>query len=242
MPKKKVDNLQGFRIELQQSERDLLTNYAMGKTITNGVAAVAPVLSAMAGPLVAWWVAQWTAGEFKEFLDERVENVRALYAEGAPEQYNMFTTELSKYSWAQLWGDENTEDWNTNTSNSITSLIGGSTADPKNARGYAFWLWYTGDWRDGTMNPASSGGVAFDPKFDELRTKTLAFLETFGGQTQRNTAQRHGMTPAQAWLEFYPMGEVQNDAIYRMKTAGLLQQSGMLWTFITSPFRTVPDP
>ena len=238
MPKKKVDNLQGFRIELQQSERDLLTNYAMGKTITNGVAAVAPVLGAMAGPLVAWWVAQWTAGEFKEFLDERVENVRALYAEGAPEQYNMFTTELSKYSWVQLWGDEHTEDWNVDSTNNLLSLT-----NENNETGLNFWTWYTGTWRAATMtDPGDLTPNTFDPKFDELRKKTMDFLKTFGGLTQRNTAQRQGMTPAQAWLEFYPMGQVQNDAIYSMKTAGFLQQSGMLWTFITSPFRTVPDP
>lgn len=210
----------------------------MGKTITNGVAAVAPVLSAMAGPLVAWWVAQWTAGEYKEFLDERVRNVRALYAEGAPEVYNMFTAELSKYSWTQLWGDEHTEGWNVDTTNNLLSLT-----HENNETGLNFWTWYTGTWRAETMtDPGDLTPNTFDPKYDELRKKTMDFLKTFGGQTQRNTAQRQGMTPAQAWLEFYPMGEVQNDAIYSMKAAGILQQSGMLWTFITSPFRTVPDP
>ena len=239
LPKKKVDNLQGFRIELQESERDLVKNWMLAKTATNTLAALAPIAAPIAGALAAWWVAQWTAGEFKEYLDERVRNVQALYAEGAPEQYNLFTAELTKYNWEQLAGPDQGAGGTNDTSNSLLWL----SHQPDDSPGHSFLNWYLGDWRASTRtSPGELEPSTFDPKFDQLRIETMNFITTMGGRSQRNAAIAQGWSPAEAWLEFYTVGRVTNDAIHSMKAAGFAQQAGMAWTFITAPFRDVPDP
>jgi len=83
MPKKPVDSLQGFRIELNEKERDALALVSTSMAIRNvgqGVGAVAkPVLDNLAviiAAIVAMEGADFLENKAKEWSDNRVRNQR----------------------------------------------------------------------------------------------------------------------------------------------------------------------
>lgn len=91
------------RVELQEKERQMLENFML---INGGVraigavgSAVGPALAAVAGPLAAWYVAQWTIDDYKEWLDTRVESTRNVYANPAINVYNDLVAVFQNVSW-----------------------------------------------------------------------------------------------------------------------------------------------
>jgi len=82
MPKAKADQVVVHRIELQETERDTVKLYLLGRTITNGVNSVGNALNGLGpimGAVVAWWIAQFTVEEFKAWIDENIGSIRSAH-------------------------------------------------------------------------------------------------------------------------------------------------------------------
>ena len=103
MPKAKPDQVVVHRVELQEKEREMLENYILINGGFRAIGAVGsvvgPALAAVATPLVAWYIAQWTIDDYKEWLDERVEGVRNVYANPAINVYNDLTAVFQAVTW-----------------------------------------------------------------------------------------------------------------------------------------------
>lgn len=110
MPKAKPDQVVVHRVELQEKEREMLENYIL---INGGIRAigavgsvVGPAMAAVAGPLVGWYIAQWTIDDYKEWLDTRVEGVRNLYANPAINVYQDLCGVFAQSSWATFENED----------------------------------------------------------------------------------------------------------------------------------------
>lgn len=104
MPKAKPDQVVVHRVELQEKEREMLENYILFNGGIRAIGAVGsvvgPAMAAVAGPLVGWYIAQWTIDDYKEWLDTRVEGVRNLYANPAINVYNDLCAVFQSASWS----------------------------------------------------------------------------------------------------------------------------------------------
>ena len=105
MPKKKVDSQQGLRIELQESERDMLRFYSTSAAIKNvgiGVGAVAlPACIIGAGVLVAAIFDKGydaLAGDMRNHIKESQNRTEAEWAE----EYQIYVTRFKEQQAAQI--------------------------------------------------------------------------------------------------------------------------------------------
>jgi hypothetical protein len=206
MPKAKADSVVTHRIELQETERALLEGFVIGKTVNNVLAPVATVLAAAAGPLVAWYLAQWTADEFKEFLDNQVESVRDVYAEPAVQKYNELLAVFQMYSWGSFSVEANFN---------AMSAASREVLDVENP------VW------QGWLTNLENMRVRFLNNFVNLNGQN---------QQNIDEAMQQGWTVADAFVEFYPATELTNDIIYERKTGGVLSLLVTMVDFFRSPF------
>ena len=206
MPKRPIDKgcQNGLRIELQESERDMLRAFLVGKTVTNAASAVAPVAAAVATPLIAWGVAQFTAQEFKDFLNDRVGGVRETYVGTSQTAYDQVTATFQIETWA-TWNSET----GLNRMRENIATIQESIENP-------YWR----QWRE--------------ILFQRAEMFIAQFTNNPAGIAE---AERQGMNPAGAWVNFYPQSEFENDVIYTRKTGGVANWGILAIDFITSPFR-----
>ena len=110
MPKAKADSVVTHRIELQEKERQMIENYMLINGGIRGVQAVgsvlAPIGAAVAGPLAAWWIAQWSIDEYKEWLDNRVDQARDVYAAPAQNVYQDLVGIFQNVNWDLFENDD----------------------------------------------------------------------------------------------------------------------------------------
>lgn len=114
MPKAKP-SLEGgvivHRIELQESERDTLKLFLMGKTVTNGLNGAGTLLNGLSpiiAAIVAWWVAQFTFEEFKQWIDDNIGAIRSAHFPHVAEAWDYIDNGLASLSW---FTDEETGTW-----------------------------------------------------------------------------------------------------------------------------------
>ena len=206
MPKAKADSVVTHRIELQETERALLEGFVIGKTVTNLLTPIATVLAAAAGPLAAWYLAQWTADEFKEFLDNQVEGVRDVYAEPAVQKYNELLAVFQMYSWGSFSVEAN---YNAMVSASREVL------DVENP------VW------EGWLQHLENARVRFLNNFVNINGQNQANIDE---------AMQQGWTVADAFVNFYPADELTNDIIHARKTGGVMSLLVTMVDFFRSPF------
>lgn len=81
----------------------MLSNFILINGGIRGVQAVGsvlgPVMAAVAGPLAAWYVAQWTIDDYKDFLDNRVDQARDVYAAPAQNVYQDLVGIFQNVNW-----------------------------------------------------------------------------------------------------------------------------------------------
>lgn len=206
MPKAKADSVVTHRIELQETERALLEGFVIGKTVSNLLTPIATVLAAAAGPLAAWYLAQWTADEFKEFLDNQVENVRDVYAEPAVQKYNELLAVFQMYSWGAFSLEVN-----------YNAMVAASreVLDVENP------VW------EGWLKHLENARVRFLNNFVNINGQN---------QTNIDEAMQQGWTVADAFVNFYPADELTNDIIHARKTGGVMSLLVTMVDFFRSPF------
>lgn len=216
MPKRKPDTVISHRIELQETERDLLRAYVVGNTagsVLNGVGAMIAPLAPVFGAAATVWLTLYTADEIKEFLDEGViPSVRSELADDQVRQYQEFTAYLQGKSWDDFRGQAI-----------------GPTATEINALSLKFHEEHPALY---TSNQAASR---------PLRDRMSAFLINFNGTSETGEiniqqAITQSWSPAEAWSNFYPIEEAINDAIHTRggiaNTADFVMQlfgKGWLW-------------
>ena len=199
MPKRKPDTVVSHRIELQETERDLLRVYVAGNTagrVLNGVGAMIAPLAPVFGAAATAWLALYSATEIKDFLDEGViSSVRSEFADDQVRQYQ----EFSAYLQGRVWDDFRGTDFLT-TWEEIHELQ--SKFHTEHPAAY-------------TANQAASR---------PLRDRMMSFAINFNGsgsgsgsssgETNIQLAITQGWGPAEAWSNYYPIEEAINDAIY----------------------------
>lgn len=216
MPKRKPDTCVSHRIELQETERDLLRAYVIGNTagnVLNGVGAMIAPLAPVFGAAATVWLALYSAEEIKDFLDEGViPSVRSELADDQVRQYQEFTAYLQ----GKTWDDFRRTDFLT-------------TWEEIHALQLKFHTEHPAAW---TSNQAASR---------PLRDRMMSFGINFNGSGSTGEANieqsiQQGWSPAEAWSNFYPIEEAINDAIYTRgpiaNTADFLMQlvgKGWLW-------------
>lgn len=218
MPKRKPDTVVSHRIELQETERDLLRAYVVGNTagnVLNGVGAMIAPLAPVFGAAATAWLALYTADEIKEFLDEEViPSVRSEYADSLIVLYREFTAYLGGKNWSDFstqeaavvtWGQIQAIQEEFSTREETITLIG-TTSKP--------------------INPT------------ELNKRITLFMATFNPLRGVDRAIENGWSPAEAWSNFYPIEEAINDYIDQKGTISntadfILQIFGKGWLWDT---------
>ena len=206
MPKAKADSVVTHRIELQETERALLEGFVIGKTVSNLLTPIATVLAAAAGPLAAWYLAQWTADEFKEFLDHQVESVRDVYAEPAVQKYNELLSTFQRYSWGAF---------------SLEVNYNAMAAASREVLDVANPVW------EGWLQHLENARVRFLNNFVNINGQNQANIDE---------ALQQGWTIADAFVNFYPADELTNDIIHARKTGGVMSLLVTMVDFFRSPF------
>tara|TARA_R100001594_G_scaffold120057_1_gene155582 strand:+ start:486 stop:1130 length:645 start_codon:yes stop_codon:yes gene_type:complete len=211
LPKKPVKETIGLRIELQQTERDALETLVMGNTageVLKGLgAALLPFQHALSA-VVVWYLAQYTWDEIKQQLDVQVAKTRGEYSEEVQQIYNQFVAMLNTKGWADFPLENAEGDVRPETVENFKEFV--SEIHEK------VDVWASGP-----------GGRWMKPLLDKIQ----GFIKNFSSPVAVNNAKTNGWTPAEAWANFYPIAEMQNDVIFTRKTetGGYLS---LLWDFL----------
>jgi predicted outer membrane lipoprotein len=189
MPKSKPSQVIVHRIELQQSERDMLELAVAGRTATNAVSAIGSVFSGVGtmlapfapafGLLTALWIGDRTLDVVKEDAERRKQEIETEYSQSKA-RYDALISAWLNTRYAE-GGWDAVCDWETN----VEQLNYGQTGmDPqRRGLGERIPLWYF---------------VQF-----------LVFL-----QTVCNSANLGDKTPSELWVEWMTAEEYGQAAYY----------------------------
>lgn len=105
-PKMPASSVQGVRVELQQSEREMLEGHVLAASVSNVLGGIGAVLAPFSGAITAF-VAAYLAGEIAEeakeaidkYLNKQVGRVREGISQTYEQQYSAFTAFLYTQSW-----------------------------------------------------------------------------------------------------------------------------------------------
>ena len=188
MPKAKPDRVVSHRIELQETEREVLKTYLTVNAATNGVRAVGALLTPFTGLLgaaAAAYLALYTAEEIadamKSAADRAVTDTQAYYARYVVDKYQEFSALMQ----TKTWDDFSPEKFQTKGKDMVKEV------------------------QDFGREMAQTSDSAV-----HLGRQISTFITNFLGQTQQiDSAQEQGWTPSEAWANYYPIEEAINDAV-----------------------------
>ena len=174
------------RIELQETERDVLKTYLAVNSATNAVRAVGTLIAPFTGLLAAAgaaYLAAYTVEEISENADAAISQTQQYYARNATEKYQEFTAILQ----TKTWDDFKPEPANVDRVRELVTQIR--------------------DFID---------SISHLPTAKQLSRQIAAFGSNFIGREQAiDSAIQQGWTPSEAWSNFYGIQEVVNDAVYQ---------------------------
>lgn len=186
MPKAKPDQVVVHRIELQETERDTLKLYLMGRTVTSGLQGVGTLfngLSPIVAAVVGWWIAQFTIDEFKNWIDENISGIRSAHYPHVAEAWEYLHNGMGSLSWAE---DETTGTWRDGIQ------IGLIYDDAKNLFG-------------------NSSFRAKDIEF-AFGFQVQPFIDNFSALRARELMMSQNKTVQDAWAEWWPLSNAIDKA------------------------------
>jgi len=197
MPKAKADSVSSVRLELQETERDTLKLFLAGKTMTNTLRALSPIVAASVPALIIGAAYLYTKDELEQWWNDKKVQVREMHIPEVGYVYDNMVQQLDVKSWSDYQSG--------NMRFYYTKAVESLARQPA----YQVASMATGSMITGVVN--------LPPSIRDRLENSIGFMadawdRNFRSQSKLNTAIASGKSIKDTWIEWWPRDNAINAA------------------------------